>query len=101
MKKMLVVMLALMALMAMAVPALAISPSQQECENSGGTWAKDGGNVSCTHVTSDPVGNSENSGGKSQSRDTSSSDSSNGTLNNDPQFEEVDTCSGPGNSGNC
>ena len=101
MKKLLVVMLALMALMAMAVPAMAISPSEQACIDSGGNWAKDGGTVSCTHTTSDPVGNSESSGGKSQSRDTSDTDSSNGTLNNDPQFEEDDSCTGPGNSGNC
>jgi len=100
-KKLLVIMLALIALMAMAVPAMAISPSEQACIDSDGTWVKDGGNVSCTHETSDPVGNSESSGGKSQTRDTSSSDSSNGTLNNDPQFEEEDSCTGPGNSKNC
>ena len=101
MKKLLIVMLALMALMAMAVPAMAISPSEQACIDSDGTWVKDGGTVSCTHETSDPVGNSESSGGKSQTRDTSETDSSNGTLNNDPKFEEDASCTGPGNSGNC
>jgi hypothetical protein len=79
----------------------AASPSEQECLEAGGTFDRTQGVVSCTFVTVDPVGNSENSGGHSQTRDTTEKDSSNGTLNNDPQFEESSECSGPGNSNNC
>jgi hypothetical protein len=74
-----------------APASLAISPSEQECIDSGGEWERDGGTVSCTY--SDPVGNSENSGGKSQTRDKE--ESSKGTLKNDPQHECEE--SGPGN----
>lgn len=78
-----------------AGPAFAASPSQLECEAAGGTFVRDGGQVSC--IVSDPVGNSENSGGKSQTRDDSTT--SNGTLNNTPQKEEC--TSGPGNQSSC
>ena len=80
-------------------PAFAASPSQLECEAAGGTFSRDGGTVTCVYpVVSDPVGNSENSGGKSQTRDTQDTESSNGTLNNNPKHEEDTACSGPGNS---
>ncbi len=82
-----------------AAPAFGASPSQLECEAGGGTFSRDGGTVSCVYpVVSDPVGNSENSGGKSQTRDTQETESSNGTLKNKPKHEESTTCSGPGNS---
>ena len=82
-----------------AAPAFAASPSQTQCENSGGTFSRDGGTVSCVYpVVSDPVGNSERSGGKSQTVDTQETESSNGTLNNKPKHEETSTCEGPGNS---
>ena len=82
-----------------AAPAFAASPSQTQCEADGGTFSRDGGTVSCVYpVVSDPVGNSESSGGKSQTRDTQDTESSNGTLNNNPKHEETNTCEGPGNS---
>ena len=80
-------------------PAFAASPSQLECEAAGGTFDRSNGTVSCIYPeVSDPVGNSENSGGKSQTVDTQETESSNGTLNNNPKHEETDTCEGPGNS---
>jgi hypothetical protein len=79
--------------MGLVAPAQAASPSERDCEAAGGTFTRDGGQVSCE--TEDPVGNSENSGGQSQT--TTDTESSNGTLNNDPQHEE--DCLGPGNSG--
>jgi len=82
-----------------AGPAFAASPSQLECEAAGGTFDRTNGQVSCVYpVVSDPVGNSERSGGKSQTVDTQETESSNGTLNNNPKHEETETCEGPGNS---
>jgi hypothetical protein len=75
------------------VPALADSPSQQSCETSGGTFTRVQGKVTC--VIEDPVGNSENSGGHSQT--TTDQESSNGTLQNQPHHQ--DSCTGPGGSG--
>jgi hypothetical protein len=60
--------------------AIAVSPSQQECEAAGGTFEGQGGTKQC--VTN--VGNSENS----QTATTSGQ----GNLNNKTQ------CNGPGNS---
>ena len=79
-----------------SAPALAASPSQQECEDAGGTYAKQNGTVSCTFTTVDPVGNSENSGGKSQTTTATDEESSQGTLNNAPHHEESSSCKGPG-----
>ena len=97
--KHLVIGTATLAIVAWAAPALAISPSEQECKDAGGTWEKVNGKVSCTFTTVDPVGNSENSGGNSQTTTSTDTDSSNGTLNNDPQHEESSNCDGPGNGG--
>jgi hypothetical protein len=74
-------------------PALADSPSEQNCEASGGTFTRVQGKVAC--VTEDPVGNSESDGGHSQT--TTDEESSNGTLQNDPHHQ--DSCTGPGGSG--
>ena len=73
---------------------LAASPSQQECEAAGGTFDRTNGTATC--VVSDPVGNSEASGGKSQTRDKE--DSAKGNITpKDPA-----TCtSGPGNQSSC
>lgn len=88
---------ATLALMALAsAPAMAASPSQAQCENAGGTYTKVNGTVSCTFTTVDPVGNSEKSGGKSQTTTSTEEESSQGTLNNKPQHEESSTCKGPG-----
>ena len=76
-----------------ALTAGAASPSETECLASGGTFTKVRGEVSC--VTVDPVGNSEASGGKSQTRDTDTT--GRGNIDNKQQTE----CSGPGNSNNC
>ena len=80
-------------------PGHAVSPSEQNCTEQGGTFDRTQGEVSCTFVTVDPVGNSENSGGRSQNNTSADTDSSNGTLQNEPQFEESSVCVGPGNSG--
>lgn len=84
----------LVLLLALAfVPALADSPSERDCEAAGGTFTRVQGKVTC--VIEDPVGNSENSGGHSQT--TTDEESSNGTLQNQPHHEE--SCTGPGGSG--
>jgi hypothetical protein len=75
-------------------PVLAVSPSQLDCEAAGGTFDRTGGQVSCTFTTTEHVGNSDNS----QTVTNTDTDSSNGTLNNDPQFDTTSDCSGPGNS---
>jgi len=64
----------------LAAPALGASPSQQECEASGGTFSRVNGEVTCTTN----VGNSDNS----QTVDQGGQ----GNLGN------KETCSGPGNS---
>jgi hypothetical protein len=80
--------------------AVAASPSQLQCEAAGGTFDRTNGEVTCTYPpVEDPVGNSENSGGKSQSTTTTQEESSNGTLNNQPKHEESSECTGPGNGG--
>ena len=82
-----------------ASPAFAASPSETACTDAGGTFERVNGQVSCIYpVVSDPVGNSENSGGKSQTVDTQDTETSNGTLNNKAKHEETATCEGPGNS---
>ncbi len=70
---------ALMAVMmvAMAAPAFAASPSQEQCQDSGGTFSRDGGQVSCT-----TPGKNENQPKFNKTT------TSNGTLNNRPQKEE-------------
>ena len=73
----------------------AASPSQAECEAAGGTFTKTNGTVTCTIV--DPVGNSENSDGQSQTRDSSNTEQGNLT----PKDKNPTTCTGPGNSKNC
>ncbi len=83
-----------------ATNAVAISPSQQECEASGGTFSRDQGTVTCTFPTVfDPVGNSEKSGGKSQETETNETKESNGTLKNKPKNNDSSSCTGPGNGG--
>ena len=68
--------------------AVALSPSQEQCEADGGTFSREGGKVKC--ITTTNVGNSPNS------QTTTTTDGSNGTLNNDPQFST--NCKGPANS---
>jgi hypothetical protein len=85
--------------LAVAASALAKSPSQTECEEAGGTFDRTQGTVTCTFVEEDPVGQSEASGGHSQTTTTTDEESSKGTLKNEPQHEETSECVGPGNSG--
>jgi hypothetical protein len=74
----------------------AASPSQTSCESAGGTFFKVNGSVVCTFTVVDPVGNSESSGGKSQTRDTTTADGGQGNLS----YKETTTssCVGPGNA---
>ena len=88
-----VLLLCLIFVLMTAGAALAESPSERDCDAENGTFSRIQGEVSC--VTVDPVGNSENSDGKSQT--TVDDESSNGTLNNRPHHEE--SCTGPGGSG--
>ncbi len=70
----------------MALPVLAASPSQTQCEASGGTFTKVNGTDTCTSTTH--VGNSTNSA------TATSTDSGQGNTGN----KTTSTCSGPGNS---
>jgi hypothetical protein len=65
---------------ATAAPAFAASPSQTQCEGSGGTFSRDGGQVSCTFDAKND---------KQPKFDSTTT--SNGTLNNKPQKTE-DPC---------
>lgn len=76
--------------------ASAASPSQTSCESSGGTFYKVNGTVTCTFATSDPVGNSEASGGQSQTRDTTTTNGGQGNLGN--KDTSTSSCVGPGNA---
>ena len=91
--------ISVLCLLGAAPTAFAASPSETACTDAGGTFERVNGQVSCVYpVVSDPVGNSERSGGKSQTVDTQETETSNGTLNNKPKHEETSTCEGPGNS---
>lgn len=87
----LIVVLLVLSLGLIGVPAaFGESPSERNC---AGTFDRTRGEVSCTVL--DPVGQSEHSGGQSQS--TTEEESSNGTLQNRPHHQE--SCTGPGGSG--
>jgi hypothetical protein len=86
----LLVLFFVLSLVLSAGAAFAVSPSERNC---AGDFDRIGGQVFCTVV--DPVGNSENSGGQSQT--TTDEESSNGTLQNQPHHAE--SCTGPGGSG--
>ena len=74
----------------------AASPSQTSCESAGGTFFKVNGSVVCTFTVIDPVGNSENSDGQSQTRDTTTSKGGQGNLSN--KQTTTSSCVGPGNA---
>lgn len=74
--------------------AQAESPSQSQCEAMGGSFSRDGGQVSCTFTSTSNVGNSPNS----QTVTVTDTSSSNGTLNNDPKHQASSTCDGTGNT---
>lgn len=76
-----------------ATPSLADSPSERNCEAAGGDFDRTRGTVTC--LIEDPVGQSEHSGGHSQT--TTEKESSKGTFQNRPHHQE--SCTGPGNSG--
>ena len=74
----------------------AASPSQTSCESAGGTFFKVNGSVVCTFTVVDPVGNSEASGGQSQTRDTTTKNGGQGNLSN--KETTTSACIGPGNA---
>jgi hypothetical protein len=81
----------------MTMVSNAASPSQTQCESAGGTFSRTNGSVSCVYpVVSDPVGNSESSGGQSQTVDTQTTTGGQGNSGN--KATKNDTCAGPGNS---
>ena len=84
-----------MGVMLGAGPAGAKSPSQQDCEDAGGTFTREKGTVTCTMETTTNVGNSPNS----QTVTITDVEESKGTFQNAPKHQESSTCSGPGNSG--
>lgn len=96
MKKVMAV-LAAVSLVAFSVPAMAVSPSEAQCEALGGEFDRTQGEVTCVIATSDPVGNSESSGGKSQTRDTTTTSTGQGNSGN--KSKSSSCTSGPGNSG--
>jgi hypothetical protein len=74
----------------------AASPSQTSCQSAGGTFYKVNGTVVCTFTTVDPVGNSESSGGQSQTRDTTTKTGGQGNIGN--KTTTTTSCVGPGNA---
>ncbi len=89
----LIVLCFILVLVLSAGAAFATSPSEQKCDLDGGTFTRIQGKVTC--ITEDPVGQSEHSGGKSQT--TTDKESSNGTFQNEPHHQQ--SCTGPGSSG--
>ena len=90
-KKLMMWTVAALVVVALSAPALfAASPSERQCEASGGTFNRDGGQVSCT--TTDF--------GKNTKFTDTTTQESNGTLQNDPQYSESQACGGTG-SGKC
>jgi hypothetical protein len=89
-------------LLTMGPPAVfAASPSQTQCEDAGGTFDRTQGTASCTFITEDPVGNSERSGGRSQTTTEKEQEAAKGNIT-PKQGEVTNEClSGPGNSMNC
>ena len=83
-------------LLGAASPAFAASPSQTDARTFRVARSTVTAEPSAALI-SDPVGNSENSDGKSQTRDDETT--SNGTLNNRPKHQEC--TSGPGNQTSC
>ncbi len=74
--------MAAMMMVATAVPAFAASPSEQQCTDQGGTFSRDGGQVSCVIP------------GKNENQPKfNMTDTSNGTLNNRPQ--KTESCGDP------
>ena len=89
-RKLMMLAVAALFVVALALPAFAVSPSQTACEADGGTFLRSGGEVSCTYVVV----------GKNKKFTDTSTQESNGTLNNDPQYSESQACGGTG-SGKC
>jgi hypothetical protein len=72
--------------LALAVPAFAASPSQTQCEASGGTFTKSGGQVSCVTVEE----------GKNPKFTDTNTTSGQGNISNKQQTS--DECGGTGSS---
>jgi hypothetical protein len=72
--------------------ALAVSPSEQTCTESGGTFTNENGTKVCTTTTTTNVGNSPNS------QTTTTTDTTSGQGNTDNKTSTNSTCSGPGSS---
>jgi hypothetical protein len=72
-----------------AVPAFAVSPSQQQCEASGGTYTHTGGQAKCVTTTTSP---------KNPKFTRTTTTTGQGNLSNKQQ--KTSTCGGTG-SGKC
>jgi hypothetical protein len=85
---------AALVVLALAAPlAFAASPSERECEAAGGTFTRSGGQVSCVIVE-------EGKPHPNDKFDSVETESSNGTLQNQPHHEEDQFCTDTG-SGKC
>ncbi len=76
-------------MMALSVPAFAVSPSQEECERQGGTFTKERGQVQCVIVE-------EGKNPKFQEEETTTG---RGNIENKQQKEEE--CIRPGQTEKC
>jgi hypothetical protein len=72
--------------------AVAVSPSQEECEAAGGTFDRINGEVIC--ITSDE----ENVGKSTNSQTTTTTTTTTGQGNTGNKTEQTSDCSGPGTS---
>ncbi len=80
-------------MMAVAVPAFAASPSQEQCEAGGGTFDRQQGQVSCEQPEVITPGKNENQTKFQQTSQTT--DTGQGNINNKEDSDTTTTCGTP------
>jgi hypothetical protein len=76
--------------LAMAVPAFAVSPSQEQCEAQGGTFDRQQGQVSCVIVTEEEGKNPK------FTEETTTTTTGQGNAGNKPTEDTTTDCEGTG-----
>jgi hypothetical protein len=77
-----------------AVPAFAVSPSQEQCEAQGGTFTRSGGEVECVIVTEEEGKNPK------FTEETTTTTTGQGNISNKQEQDTTSECEGTG-SGKC
>ena len=86
--------IALAALMASTPFALAVSPSQEECEAAGGTFTKEQGGVQCV-ITEEEKVSSPNANPNNNAQTTTKDETTTGHGNIENKQQQTINCSGP------